>query len=226
MPRGKNAGAGEPGGRRPGSRGASTRSMRELGKELGTSADWQAHQVRLERAQGAARSRCRRMTASPSTTISSARCSISAPTSRRQSGMARDPEQVTSTLVGLATGRMPEVREPRRHRARPRHLRRAARLPERRRPRHHRHGAPGSDGACSARSSASSTPSTTTRPKCAPRSRPPSRRRAMPSPRYSAFVEQKLLKAQEVTVKGTGDVRRRGARHRRRSPRSRMPRMT
>jgi methyl-accepting chemotaxis protein len=80
----------------------------EVGKGLGTTADWQS----LKSEWSALKSRA--LTLSPDDSFSQhnefVRRVLDFGTSVSQaSGLARDPDQITSTLVGLSTGRMPEA---------------------------------------------------------------------------------------------------------------------
>jgi methyl-accepting chemotaxis protein len=80
----------------------------EVGKDLGTTADWQSVKADWSALKG------RALTLSPDDSFSQhndfLRKVLDFSTAVTQaSGMARDPDQVTSTLVGLSTGRMPEA---------------------------------------------------------------------------------------------------------------------
>ena len=80
----------------------------DVGKDLGTTADWQSIKSDWTALKG------RALTLSPDDNFSQhdefLRKVLDFGTSVAQaSGLARDPEQTSSTLVGLATGRMPEA---------------------------------------------------------------------------------------------------------------------
>ncbi|HEY1284186.1 MAG TPA: methyl-accepting chemotaxis protein [Steroidobacteraceae bacterium] len=79
----------------------------QYGKELGTSADWLALKADWNTLKG------RALTLPPDDSLAEHNDYIRkvldfGSTVAQQSGMARDPDQLTSTLVALATGRMPE----------------------------------------------------------------------------------------------------------------------
>ena len=80
----------------------------EVGKELGTSADWQALKSDWSTLKGKA------LTLSPDDSAVQHNDLVRklldfSTTVTQASGLARDPDQISSTLVGLATGKMPEA---------------------------------------------------------------------------------------------------------------------
>jgi len=80
----------------------------EVGKELGTSADWQAIKSEWNALKG------KTLTLSPDDSASQHNELINkmldfGAVVTQASGLARDPDQISSTLVGLATGKMPEA---------------------------------------------------------------------------------------------------------------------
>ena len=80
----------------------------DIGKELGVSTDWQAIKSDWSALKAKA------LTLPPDDNLAQHNDLMGkiidfGTTVAMQSGMARDPEQVTSTLVGLSTGRMPEA---------------------------------------------------------------------------------------------------------------------